>query len=140
MLLTQSIMADDPYMRLRVASCAAQEGVTEVGIDPDEWTRQWRRVWAASPGWDLAWESAKAANPPVLEPGADVGVITDGQILSQVQSLMPFTTVESHRPEVNPLSIASREYVQQMLEPMSRIMSEIKQTVDGLVEEDGGDA
>jgi hypothetical protein len=140
MYLTQSIIADDPYMRLRVASCAAQQGVTDVGIDPDEWTRQWRRVWASSPGWDTAWESAKVANPPVQEPGADTGVITDGMILSQVQSMMPFITVESNKPEISPAMTASREYVQQMLEPMSRIVSEIKQTVDGLVDEDGGDA
>lgn len=97
MYLTQSIIADDAYMRLRVASCAAQQGCAgDFGIDPDAWTQQWRRVWAASPGWDAAWESAMAQTPPIETPGSDPGVITDGQILSQVQVMMPFTRVEDH--------------------------------------------
>jgi hypothetical protein len=101
--LTQSIMADDPYLRLRVSSCAAQQGCAEdFGIDSDGWTMEWRRVWAASPGWDAAWESARAATPPVVDPGADPGVITDAQVLSQVQSMMPFTRVADHAPQAAP--------------------------------------
>jgi hypothetical protein len=96
--LTQSIVADDPYMRLRVASAAAQEGcATESGIDPDEWTFQWRRVWAAAPGWSDAWESAAAAG--VADPGSDPAVITDAMILSQLQAMQPFTRVADHAPE-----------------------------------------
>lgn len=100
MYLTQSIIADDPYMRLRVASCAAQEGCAETGIDPDAWTSEWRRVWASSPGWDAAWESAQAGG--VETPGSDPAVITDGQILAQVQAMMPFTRVADHAPESAP--------------------------------------
>lgn len=101
--LTQSIIADDPYMRLRIASCAAQQGCAEDrGIDPDAWTLEWRRDWAAAPGWDAAWESSQAQNPPLESPGSDPGVITDGQILSQVQSMMPFTTVADHKPVAIP--------------------------------------
>ena len=93
--LTQSTIADDPYMKLRVSSCAAQQGVTDAGIDPDLWTSEWRRVWSASPGWDDAWESALANpdNPAGYQPGMDVAVITDDQILAQVQSMMPFARV-----------------------------------------------
>jgi hypothetical protein len=99
--LTQSIMADDPYLRLRVASCAAQQGCAENrGIDPDMWTLEWRRVWASAPGWSEAWESAVTSGVP--DPGADPGVVTDSQILAQVQSMMPFTRVEDHAPEAVP--------------------------------------
>lgn len=96
--LTQSIIADDPYMRLRVSSAAAQEGVTEVGIDPDVWTSEWRRVWSTAPGWDAAWESALAGGG--VDPGAKPDVITDGMILSQVQSMKPFTLVADHKPVI----------------------------------------
>lgn len=101
--LTQSIIADDAYMRLRVASCAAQEGCTEVGIDPDMWTFDWRRVWASAPDWDAAWESAMAADPPLDEPGKDEGVITDGMITAQVQAMLPFTMVADHKLVVEPV-------------------------------------
>jgi hypothetical protein len=94
--LTQAIIADDVYMRLRVSSCAAQEGCADVGINPDEWASEWRRVWAAAPGWDLAWESAQAGG--VEDPGKDPGVVTDSMILSQVQTMKPFKMIE--RPEL----------------------------------------
>ena len=101
MYLTQSLMADDPYLRLRVASCAAQEGCAEdFGIDPDAWMLEWRRVWASAPGWDEAWESAQASG--VAEPGSDPGVVTDSMVLSQVQAMMPFTTIASHTPVLDP--------------------------------------
>jgi hypothetical protein len=101
--LTQSIIADDPYMRLRVASCAAQQGcANDKGIDPDAWAADWRRIWSASPGWDAAWESAQAQQPPLPDIGANPGVITDGMILSQVQAMMPFTMVEDHKPFMMP--------------------------------------
>ena len=98
--LTQSIIADDPYMRLRVSSCAAQEGSWEVGINPDEWTSEWRKIWASAPGWDAAWESAVAGE--VAEPGSDPGVVTDPMILSQVQAMMPFIMISDHTPVMNP--------------------------------------
>lgn len=98
MYLTQSIIADDSYMRLRVSSAAAQEGVTEVGIDPDLWAFEWRRVWAAAPGWAEAWESAQAGG--VVDPGASASVITDSMILSQVQAMKPFLLVADYRPVV----------------------------------------
>lgn len=92
---TQGLIADNADMRTRVAQCAAQEGCADGGIDPDVWTYEWRRVWSASPGWDGAWESALATDPPNESPGSDPAVITDAQILAQVQSMMPFARVSS---------------------------------------------
>ena len=100
MYLTQAIMADDPYMRLRVSSCAAQEGCADVGIDPDAWTFEWRKVWAAAPGWSDAWESAQAGG--IVDPGRDPLVVTDGMILGQVQVMMPFDHVEDHALVMTP--------------------------------------
>ena len=128
MYLTHSIIADDPYMRLRVASCAAQEGVTAVGIDPDEWTRQWRRVWASSPNWDSKWESAILND--VEEPGKNPGVISDGDILATVQAMKPFHTVESNTPELNPLKQASRQFVHQAIDPLSRTVFALKEALE----------
>lgn len=88
---TQGLIADDADMKIRVAQCAAEQGCADEGLDPDLWTYEWRRVWSASPGWDAAWESALAAENP--SPGSDPAVVTDPQILSQVQSMMPFTRV-----------------------------------------------
>lgn len=100
MYLTQSAIADDAYMKNRVAQCAAQQGVTDAGIDADLWANEWRRVWASSPTWDDAWESAlvNPDNPAGYQPGMDPAVITDNQILAQVQSMMPFTRVGAATP------------------------------------------
>ena len=87
----QGVIADDPYMKTRVAQCAAQEGCTLAGIDSDTWTTAWRRDWASAPGWDAAWEAAIAGGN--TNPGADPAVITDGMILTEVQSMMPFVLV-----------------------------------------------
>lgn len=93
---TQGLIADDPDMKIRVAQCSAQEGVTDEGIDPDLWTYEWRRVWSASPGWDEAWESALASDNP--SPGSDPAVITDAQVLAQVQSMTPFRRLSDTTP------------------------------------------
>lgn len=85
--LTQSVIASNANMNNRVAQCAATEGVP----DPGAWAAVNARQWAASPGWDAAWESALAGHPddPEYDPGADEAVITDAMILSQVQSMNP---------------------------------------------------
>jgi hypothetical protein len=77
-------MAVSSSLRRRVAASAAQEDATIT--DPDDWTAVNRYKWAAAPGWDAAWASAVAGNNP--DPGSDPGVITDGMILSQVQTLL----------------------------------------------------
>jgi hypothetical protein len=90
--LTQNEIATNASMMNRVAQAAASEDQ----FDPDRWTYENRRTWAAAPGWDDAWESFKASHPdpdPIPEgyvppdPGADEGVITDGMILSQIQAM-----------------------------------------------------
>lgn len=85
--LTQSEIAENRSMNTRVAQCAAQQ---EVNVDPDRWTTDYRRTWASAPGWDSAWESARASHPdqPEYDPGQDEAVITDAQILAQVQSMV----------------------------------------------------
>jgi len=89
--LTLGIISRDQWMSDRIAASAAQEGVTDAGIDPDIWMGAWRRVLASAPGWAAAWESAVAAG--IVEPGRDPAVITDGQIRAQVQSMKPFRLV-----------------------------------------------
>jgi hypothetical protein len=100
--LTQDKIASNPSMQHRIAQAAAGEGVgssndpiTGMAYDPDRWTLERRRYWAAAPGWDDAWEYALNTHPddhddatPPYDPGADNAVITDGQILAQVQSMI----------------------------------------------------
>lgn len=82
--LTQSRIAINTAMFNRVAQAAATEGFAE----PDAWTGTHARTWAASPGWDGAWESSLASHPdPGYDPGTDEAVITDGMILSEVQAI-----------------------------------------------------
>jgi hypothetical protein len=83
--LTQDEIANNRAMLARVAQAAAQEDKPN---DPDHWAYSNRREWASAPGWDAAWESAKVTHPePEYDPGEDEGVVTDGMILSQVQSM-----------------------------------------------------
>jgi hypothetical protein len=83
--LTQNEIAENRAMTNRVAQAAASE---DKSADPDRWTYENRRDWASAPGWSEAWESAKVAHPePDYDPGTDEAVITDGMILSQVQSM-----------------------------------------------------
>lgn len=92
--LDQSEIAADPFMSQRVAQCAAQQGQKE----PDVWTHENRREWAAAPGWDEAWNYAQSTHPapipdpenpqPPYNPGADEAVITDQMILAQVQAML----------------------------------------------------
>jgi hypothetical protein len=86
--LTQGEIAANPSMAVRVAQCYATE-TTDPPVDPDGWTFTHRRDWAASPGWDAKWESAKVTHPePEYDPGADESVITDADILATVQPMI----------------------------------------------------
>jgi hypothetical protein len=89
--LTIATIADDFAMQRRVSAAAAQEGAADAGIDPSGWALEWRLIWAAAPDWAEAWESALAAENP--SPGTDPAVITDAQILGQVQTMTPFTHI-----------------------------------------------
>ena len=74
-------IATDPYVRARVAACAAQEGEPS----PENFSATWCWTWAASPGWGTAWAYAMASN--IAEPGIDEAVITDGMILAAVAKI-----------------------------------------------------
>lgn len=91
MYMTVARISDDWALQRRVAACAAQEGAANDGLDPTTWSLAWRLVWASAPGWADAWESAEASGNP--SPGADPAVITDAQILTQVQTMTPFEMI-----------------------------------------------
>lgn len=76
-------IADNGSMLRRVAACAAQQSAPG---DPTAWAWDNRLHWAAAPGWGAAWASALAGN--IEDPGADPAVITDPQILAQVQAML----------------------------------------------------
>jgi hypothetical protein len=144
--MTQAVMAENIYLKNRVSACAAQEGCWSKGIDPDEWAREWRKVWASAEGWDTKWEEAQnsagvsrmAAPVPlggpipqeVIDIGQDPDVITDEMIRDQVIAMKPFTMIESWKPEMNPNMMASRRYVQDMLDPHNRIIAAMKEALD----------
>ena len=97
--LTQDKIASSTAMLHRVAQCYAgeQNGSPDQMEDPDRWAYTNRRYWAAAPGWDDAWEYALNTHPapdPLpdnyvpFDPGTQEAVITDGQILAQVQSML----------------------------------------------------
>ena len=93
--LTQNEIAENASMRNRIAQAATSEDLGDFEGGADAWTSTYRRVWAAAPGWDAAWESYKASHPddgdpdtPPADPGADEAVITDSQILSQIQAML----------------------------------------------------
>lgn len=79
-------ITDSASMRNRVTACAAKEDIdTGPQLNFDQWTWDHRWEWASAPGWGAAFEYAEASGNP--DPGADPAVITDGMILSQVQSM-----------------------------------------------------
>lgn len=86
--LIQTDIAGNPAMVSRVAQATVSEA--NVPDNPDAWANMNARRWAAAPGWDDAWASALASHPddPDYDPGRDEAVITDGMILSQVQSML----------------------------------------------------
>lgn len=150
MLMTQAVMAENLYMRMRVASSAAKQGCTDRGIDPDEWSRVWRKVWSGAEGWDTKWEEAQAELVPSSDPmnapapltgpvgqvvidiGQDPDVITDQMIDDQVALMTPFIMVEANKPEVNPMATASRQFVQDMLDPTNRTISAMMEALVAL--------
>lgn len=81
--LTINTIAGDATMMGRLAACAAQQSAPG---DPYQWAYTHRYTWAASPGWAAAWDSAVAGG--IEDPGSDPAVITDPQILTQVQTML----------------------------------------------------
>jgi len=80
---TQAQLSEDLAIRQRVAAAAAKEGL----VAPHPFTWATERMWeiAAEPGWDDAYSYALAAGNP--EPTVDPAVISDGMILSAVQTV-----------------------------------------------------
>lgn len=77
-----ALSADNDFI-LRIAACAATEGID----DPYQWAMDHRWQMAAIPGFGEAYTYAIATG--IMRPGNDPGVITDGMILSAVQSITP---------------------------------------------------
>lgn len=86
--LTQSRLAVDMDLQIRVAACAAMQG------DPNPSVWAGRNAWVLStqPGWVAAYGAAEAAHkgapdefPP---PGANDAAVTDQMILTAVKELM----------------------------------------------------
>jgi hypothetical protein len=73
-------MSADLDLTSRVAACAAQEGAD----NPRQWAADNMLTVAAAPGWGEAWASAIAGGNEF--PGRDPAVITDPQILAEVQA------------------------------------------------------
>jgi hypothetical protein len=92
--LAIAAIAGDHWMNERLRAAATQQshaGNAVYDPDPVAWTDLNRYLWASSPGWGEKWQSALAAHPPETEPdyqpGRDMAVITDGDILATVQAL-----------------------------------------------------
>lgn len=76
--LTQTRIAADPHMILRVVACAAGEGIP----DPQFWVQERMMQLAVTDGWDEAYARSAADDP-----GADEAAIDDGMILAAVRAL-----------------------------------------------------
>lgn len=83
---SQALLANDNDFRQRVSACAAVE--VPHSHQPLQWAID--HIWwvSASPGFADAYEYALNVDPPVDRPGNDPAVITDAQILSEVQALI----------------------------------------------------
>jgi hypothetical protein len=84
-------IASDGYMTQRMRACVTQQdnqGTIDVA-DAERWVGFYAYTWASSPTWGEKWDSARASHPdnPAYQPGRDAAVITDGDILSTVQTL-----------------------------------------------------
>jgi hypothetical protein len=96
--LAISEIANDEHLVERLNAAVTQQqhlGSIDLGkyatspYNLTAWVHDYRYLWASSPDWGAAWESALAAHPdePDYEPGKDPAVITDGMILATVQAL-----------------------------------------------------
>lgn len=96
--LSIAAIAGDEFMTERMNAATTQQwylGNINLGANGNnpynvtQWVYGNRYVWASSPGWGAAWDSALASHSddPTYEPGKDPAVITDGMILATVQQL-----------------------------------------------------
>jgi hypothetical protein len=82
--ISQSQLSNDGDFLNRISACAAVEAPKT--HQPLQWAKD--HIWwvSAAPGFADAYESALVAQVPM--PGRDPAVISDGQILSAVQTLL----------------------------------------------------
>lgn len=92
--LTQSKMARDYGLIMRIAACANSEGVTS---KPEAWADERRIRFAASPGWADAYAASQRARdewtpesggPQPPEPGEDETAITDDSMRAAVRRIL----------------------------------------------------
>ena len=94
--LSIAAIANDDFIRSRMTACVTQQQHlgsiavnlpnTAIPYNAQAWVEAYSYVWASSPDWGAAWDSALASGTE--EPGKDEGVITDGMILATVQALL----------------------------------------------------
>lgn len=88
--LTQTHIAANPVLQLRVAQCAASEGIP----DPRFWAQENMVHLAATDGWAAAFAGSTAEDP-----GADEAAVTDAMILAAVQQIIPAETPPEPLPD-----------------------------------------
>jgi hypothetical protein len=101
--LAVSAIANDEFMLERMRACATQQAVLGnapiIENDPINQPVAWaainwvdtnKYVWASSSSWGEKWQYALDSNAdtPDYEPGKDIAVITDEDILATVQHLL----------------------------------------------------
>jgi hypothetical protein len=86
-----ALLSSDVDFYARTAAAYAVESLNDpAGIAANQWAQQHSWDMAAQPGFGEAYAYAVATG--VERPGNDPAVITDGQILAAVQSLIPEPT------------------------------------------------
>lgn len=93
-----ALQRDNDFAVRVMAAYAVETLPEESAMDPGSWQAIHSWDMAAQPGFGDAYASALAADPPIERPGNDPGVITDGQILSAIQGLLP----QDPEPEPEP--------------------------------------
>ena len=84
--LTVSTIAADSAMRSRVAAAYAAEQNGPESAGAESWAYSNAYWWASSPSWAEKWDYA--TNTGNESPGGDPAVITDADILAQVQLML----------------------------------------------------
>lgn len=77
-LLTVTRVAANHFLILRIAACAAREGIT----DPQFWAQQRMWTFAVQEGWADAYADSTADDP-----GEDESAITDAMIIGVVRAI-----------------------------------------------------
>lgn len=84
--LTVSAISADAAMRSRVAAAYAVEQNGSAAVGAENWAYTNAYWWASAPGWADKWDYA--LNTGNDSPGDDASVITDADILAQVQGML----------------------------------------------------